>query len=80
MDAAGRGHQVLVVDVLPSHDLLAAARIDYFPQAVKEVQLLLAERDVRADRLRANGIPVLTWDQGQIALDLTMATKLRRRR
>lgn len=80
LDAAGRGHQVLVVDVLPAQDLLRTARTDRFPQAVKEVQLLLAERSVRLDRLRARGIPVLTWDQGQIATDLTAAMKLRRHR
>ena len=80
MDAAGRGHQVLVVDVLPAHDVLAAARADHFPHAVKEVQLLLAERDVRLDRLRGKGIPVLTWDQGQIATDLIAVMKVRRHR
>ena len=80
MDAAGRGHQVLVVDVLPAHDLLATARTDHFRHAVKEVQLLLAEREVRLDRLRGKGIPVLTWDQGRIAVDLTTAMKLRRHR
>ncbi|QNK83143.1 DUF58 domain-containing protein [Nakamurella sp. PAMC28650] len=80
LDAAGRGHQVVVVDVLPTHDLLQTARTDRFPQAVKEVQLLLAERRVRLDRLRGDGIPVLTWDRGQIATDLTAAMKLRRHR
>jgi uncharacterized protein (DUF58 family) len=80
LDAAGRGHQVVVVDVLPTHDLLQTARTDRFPQAVKEVQLLLAERRVRLDRLRGKGIPVLTWDRGQIATDLTAAMKLRRHR
>ena len=80
MDAAGHGHQVLVVDVLPAHDVLAAARTDHFPHAVKEVQLLLAERNVRLDRLRAKGIPVLTWDQGQIATDLSAVMKVRRHR
>ncbi|SDP03402.1 Uncharacterized conserved protein, DUF58 family, contains vWF domain [Nakamurella panacisegetis] len=80
LDAAGRGHQVLVVDALPVHELVAAARTDHFPHAVKEVQLLLAERDVRLDRLRAKGIPVLTWDQGQIATDLAAVMRLRRHR
>lgn len=80
MDAAGRGHQVVVVDVLPAHDLLRVARTDRFPLAVEEIQLLLGERGVRVDRLRGRGIPVLTWDQGQIATDLIAAAKLRRHR
>jgi uncharacterized protein (DUF58 family) len=80
MDAAGRGHQVIVIDVLPADGLLATAGRDPHPQAVKEVQLLLAERGVRLDRLRARAIPVLAWDRGQIATDLAQANKLRRRR
>ncbi len=80
VDAHGRGHLVIVVDVLPAAGLLAAAQRDPHPQAVKEVQLLLAEREVRLDRLRARAIPVLAWDGGQIATDLAQANKLRRRR
>ena len=80
VDAAGRGHQVIVVDVLPADGLLAAAGRDPHPQAVAEVQLLLAEREVRLDRLRARAIPVLAWERGQIATDLAQANKLRRRR
>ncbi len=80
MDASGRGHQVIVVDVLPVDELLATAARDPHPQAVKEVQLLLAEREVRLDRLRAKAIPVLGWDRGQIDTDLAQANKLRRRR
>lgn len=80
MDAAARGHQLLVVDVLPAKDLLATAWRDPHPQAIKEIQLLLAEREVRLDRLRAKAIPVLAWDNGQIAADLAQANKSRRRR
>ncbi len=80
MEAAGRGHQVIVLDVLPAKDLLATAVRDPHPYAVKEIGLLLAEREIRLDRLRARAIPVLAWDQGQIATDLAQADKLRRRR
>ncbi len=80
VDASGRGHQVIVVDVLPAGQLLAAADRDPHPHAVKEVQLLLAEREVRLDRLRAKAIPVLGWDKGQIATELAQANQLRRRR
>jgi uncharacterized protein (DUF58 family) len=80
VDASGRGHLVIVVDVLPAEGLLAVAQRDPHPQAVKEVQLLLAEREVRLDRLRARAIPVLAWEGGQIATDLAQANKLRRRR
>ena len=80
VDADARGHQVVVVDVLPTRSLLSTARQDPHPQAVKEVQLLLAEREVRVNRLRAKGIAVLAWDGGQIATDLAAVMKLRRRR
>ncbi len=80
MDAAAHGHQLLVVDVLPAKDLLATAWRDPHPQAIKEIRLLLAEREIRLDRLRAKAIPVLAWDNGQIAADLAQANKSRRRR
>ena len=80
MDAAGRGHQVLVVDVLPVSDLRTTAVRDPHPQADKEIGLLLAEREIRLDRLRAKGIPVLAFDGGQIATDLTALMKTRRHR
>lgn len=80
MDAAGRGHQVLVVDVLPAADLRSTAQRDPHPQAGKEVRLLLAERELRLDRLRGRGIPVLGYDGGQIATDLSALMKLRRHR
>ena len=80
MDAGGRGHQVLVIDVLPVADLRTAARRDPHPQAGTEIRLLLAEREIRLDRLRARGIPVLAFDGGQIATDLTALMKARRHR
>lgn len=80
IDVAGRGHQVIVVDVLPSAQLRSTALADRHPYAIKEVQLLLAEREVRLDALRAKGIPVLSWDGGHIGTDLTALMKLRRHR
>lgn len=80
LDVAGRGHQVVVVDVLPSTQLLRTASADRHHNAVKEVQLLLAEREIRLDALRARGIPVLGWDGGHIGTDLSALMKLRRHR
>jgi uncharacterized protein (DUF58 family) len=80
LDVAGRGHQVVVVDVLPSTQLLSTARADRHPYAIKEMQLLLAEREVRLDALRAKGIPVLGWDGGHIGTDLSALMRLRRHR
>ncbi|MET3804972.1 uncharacterized protein (DUF58 family) [Nakamurella sp. UYEF19] len=79
-DAAGRGHQLIVVDTLPARALLDVTVRDPHPQAKKEVQLLLAERVVRLDRLRAKGIAVLTWEGGQFATDLSASMKMRRLR
>ena len=80
LDVAGRGHSVIVVDVLPSRELRRTAAADRHPHAVKEVQLLLAERELRLDALRAKGIPVLQWDGGHIGTDLSALMKLRRHR
>lgn len=80
LDAAGRGHQVIVIDVLPSTQLRSTALADRHPYAIKEVQLLLAEREIRLDALRAKGIPVLEWDGGHIGTDLSALMKLRRHR
>jgi hypothetical protein len=76
----GRCHQVIVVDVLPSTQLLSTALADRHPYAIKEVQLLLAEREIRLDALRGSGIPVLQWDGGHIGTDLSALMKLRRHR
>lgn len=80
LDVAGRGHQVIVVDVLPSNQLRSTALADRHPYAIKEIQLLLAEREIRLDALRAKGIPVLEWDSGHIGTDLSALMKLRRHR
>lgn len=79
-DAAGRGHQVIVLDTLPAMALLAMTAKDPHPQARKEVRLLLAERAVRLDRLRAKGIAVLGWEGGQFATDLSASMRMRRLR
>lgn len=80
LDVAGRGHQVIVIDVLPSTQLLSTALADRHHNAIREVQLLLAEREVRLDALRAKGIPVLAWDAGHIGTDLSALMRLRRHR
>ena len=80
LDVAGRGHQVVVIEVLPSVALRATAEADRHPYALKEVLLLLAEREIRLDALRAKGIPVLEWDGGHIGTDLSALMKLRRHR
>ncbi len=80
IDASGRGHQVIVVDVLPVGRLMATARTDPHRHAVREVQLLLAERTARLDRMRGKGLAVVSYDAGQIATDLSALMRVRRHR
>ena len=88
LEVDARGHQVQVVDVLPVNALrIAAGRRHLVPgeRAARIVRLaalevVLAERDLRLDRLRGAGIPVLRWEGGQIATDIRVATRLRRDR
>ncbi len=78
-EVAARGHQVVAVDVLPETGLTAAAARDPLPQAPLELRLLLAERRLRLDRLAAAGVPVLSWDRGDVQADLLARMQARRR-
>lgn len=77
LDCRARGHRVIVVDTLPLTGILRhAARAD-----ADQLRLLTVERELRLDRLRGTGIPVLSWDAGDISLQMaTAAQALRGRR
>ncbi|MTD14174.1 DUF58 domain-containing protein [Nakamurella sp. YIM 132087] len=83
-DLQGRGHQVLVVDTLPVADLRAMALADARGAAEQaaELDLLLAEREVRLHRLRDRGLPLVQWQAGPaaVAAELQLLRRARSRR
>lgn len=76
MDCQARGHRVVVVDTLPLTGILhhaTAADADH-------LRVLTVERELRLDRLRGRGIPVLGWDAGNISLQMATAAQAMRGR
>jgi len=70
LSCQARGHRVIVVDTLPLSGLLFHANA----HDSDHLRVLTIERELRLDRLRGSGIPVLSWDAGDISLQ--MATEL----
>ena len=76
LDAAARGHRVIVVDTLPLTGILhhaTAAESDH-------LRVLTVERELELDRLRGRGVPVLSWDAGNISLQMATAARAMRSR
>ena len=76
LDCVARGHRVVVVDVLPLSGLLRAAGT----RDADHLRVLTVERELRLERLRGAGIPVLSWDAGDISLQMAMALRVLRSR
>lgn len=75
VEVQGRGHQLLVVDTLPIAELRACAGDRQ--EEVDELELLLAERNLRLDRLRQHAVPTVIWEQGTDGVAVALA-QLRR--
>jgi uncharacterized protein (DUF58 family) len=76
LDCQARGHRVVVVDVLPLSGMLRAATA----RDADHLRILTVERELRLDRLRGSGIPVLSWDAGDISLQMATALQVMRSR
>lgn len=76
LDCASRGHQVLVVDTLPQQGILRSAT----PADLEHVRLLTVQRELRIDTIRRSGVPVLSWDCGNIEFELATALRIARSR
>ena len=76
LDAAARGHRVVVVDTLPLTGILHHCR----PVDADHLRVLTVQRELRLDRLRGTGVPVLSWDAGNISLQLATAVRALRSR
>ena len=76
LDCQARGHQVVVIDVLPLAGLLRAAT----GNDADHLRILAVERELRLDRLRGSGIPVLSWDSGDISLQMATSIRVMRSR
>ena len=74
LDCQARGHRVIVVDVLPTAGLLHAAD----RREADHLRVLTDERELQLDVLRGNGIPVLSYDTGDIALQMAQAVRVMR--
>ncbi len=76
IECAARGHRVIVVDTLPLAGMLAratAAEADH-------LRVLAVERQLELDRLRGRGIPVISWDAGDLPGQIAEATRVMRGR
>ncbi len=76
LDCRSRGHRVIVVDTLPLSGMLrhaTAADADH-------LRVLAVERELTIERLRGNAIPVLSWDAGDISLQMAAAQRAMRSR
>ncbi len=76
MECQSRGHRVIVVDTLPLSGMLRRATL----RDADHLRVLTVERELRLDRLRGSGIPVLGWDSGDISLQMATAQHVMRRR
>lgn len=76
LDCQARGHRVVVIDVLPLVGLLRAAS----GRDADHLRVLTVERELRLERLRGSGIPVLSWDAGDISLQMATALRVMRSR
>jgi uncharacterized protein (DUF58 family) len=76
LDCQARGHRVVVVDVLPLAGMLRTASA----RDADHLRVLTIERELRMDRLRGAGIPVLSWDAGDISLQMATALQVMRSR
>ncbi len=77
-DCQARGHFVIVVDVLPIFGLRSVS--DGHEVESMELDLLLAERDARLEKLRSAGLPVVHWEDGDLASTLTRFRRATRER
>jgi uncharacterized protein (DUF58 family) len=75
LDCRARGHRVIVVDTLPLSGLLFHANA----HDSDHLRILTVERELRLDRLRGSGIPVLSWDAGDISLQMATELQILRR-
>jgi uncharacterized protein (DUF58 family) len=76
LDCQTRGHRVIVVDTLPLTGMLRAATL----RDADHLRVLTVERELRLDRLRGMGIPVLSWDAGNIGVQMATAVHVMRSR
>lgn len=76
LDCQFRGHRVIVVDTLPLAGILHAATT----RDADHLRILTVERELRLDRLRGSGIPVLSWDAGDVSLQMATAQRIMRSR
>lgn len=61
-ECVARGHRVIVVDTLPTGALLASAT----PDGVDHLRILTVERELHLRKLRASGVGVISWDDGNV--------------
>ena len=76
LDCASRGHRVIVVDTLPLTGMLSRATV----RDADHLRILTIERELQLDGLRGRGIPVLSWDAGDISLQMVTAQRVLRSR
>lgn len=76
LTAQAHGHQVLVVDVLP----LQGMAVNADKALLNQLRILAAEREIRLQRIRGAGIPVLAYEGEQLSAELAAATRALRRR
>lgn len=76
LDCRARGHQVIVIDVLPVRGLLHEAG----GADADHLRILFVERALQIERLRGAGVPVLRWEAGDLAVQMAAALRLTRSR
>lgn len=76
LDCAARGHRIVAVDVLPISGMARAAKL----ADLDHLRVLAVEHGLRVARLRTAGVPVLTWESGDIQRELAEALRAMRSR
>jgi len=76
LDCASRGHRVLVVDTLPQQGILRSVTAP----DLEHVRLLTLQRELRIETIRRSGVPVLSWESGNIEYELATALRIGRSR
>lgn len=76
LTAQAHGHQVLVVDVLP----LRGMAVNADKALLNQLRILAAEREIRLQRIRGSGVPVLAYEDAQLSAELAAASRALRRR